>query len=669
MARRITAARVKKWGIGIGAVGVPTTILLIWFMMSLGVIDVTGYSGDVVCAGTELDPCFAYINFTVNEDVFVYPSDDWSSTPLELDIEPKSIQMYRSWGKGWREIKLDQSCTGTWCGLSNAKDTRKFSFAFRKNRDYQIRFKVLKNNPEEDIKWGFGPVDPIFYGIYSDYIVDGDKVYIDDENIYLSAEPHTTSGGWVVYNFTSKVYTGNADLAFGFDVNTSRPLEIERYNPTNESRQKSYTCAYEFNYTISPNYFWCYREEVSNETNETYDKIVFEHAFETGDIPTKTAYWTEYYIDEWKSFSSSFNSVNYDYQGMNKWWFNKNIPIVEDTEYLLRVKIESSGGFNEPKRKYWVAIKPSSETIQQAINNGHFYALDPWTVGLNVGLRGYYSFDDASGTSVNENVSSYYNLTFIGTPDWVDGKIGGGLNFTGAANEEAYVTNAYYINNSDFTVSLWTRQYVIPPNIASIFCGRGGTPNFNFCWLFWDPNTGLTWKNSDDTTILPTQNLMDASWHHLVMTRDNFNYTLYEDGAWSGTIINTKDEVVFNRFWVGGKYQYESTSASMIGTIDEVGIWNRSLTYSEVIELWNGGDGLAYSIPGPLDTCTYSSGDWNVDCSDECVIDSEVNLGGNDLILTGSGFMDIRAEILNFGEVVIHGTSCDMNIYSGGLNS
>ena len=156
MSKRITKDRVKKWGIGIGAVGVPLAVLLIWFMVSLGSINVTGFSGDLICAGTIEDPCVAFINFTANEDIFIYPSENWSSTPFYTDIQPKSVKMYRSWGISWREIKLNQSCTGTWCGLSNSKDTRIFSFAFREGRDYQIKYEVLKENPNDEIKWGFG---------------------------------------------------------------------------------------------------------------------------------------------------------------------------------------------------------------------------------------------------------------------------------------------------------------------------------------------------------------------------------------------------------------------------------------------------------------------------------------------------------------------------------
>jgi hypothetical protein len=36
------------------------------------------------------------------------------------------------------------------------------------------------------------------------------------------------------------------------------------------------------------------------------------------------------------------------------------------------------------------------------------------------------------------------------------------------------------------------------------------------------------------------------------------------------------------------------------GTIDEVGIWNRSLSSSEVSELYNGGSGASYPFPDVL---------------------------------------------------------------------
>lgn len=47
------------------------------------------------------------------------------------------------------------------------------------------------------------------------------------------------------------------------------------------------------------------------------------------------------------------------------------------------------------------------------------------------------------------------------------------------------------------------------------------------------------------------------------------------------------------------------------------------------------------------DTCTYSSGNWNVLCSDNCIITQDTDINGNNLTLTGSGIFTIRANIAN----------------------
>ena len=153
MSKRITNTRVNKWAVGSGIVGIPSVVLLIWFMASLGSIDITGFEVDEFCVGTYDEPCYAYINISVHEDVFIYPSSNWSQTAFPSDPQMKEVILYRSWGKGWRKIPLEKSCTGTWCGLSNSKDTRIFSFAFREDRDYRLRVEFIKNDPSQDVKW------------------------------------------------------------------------------------------------------------------------------------------------------------------------------------------------------------------------------------------------------------------------------------------------------------------------------------------------------------------------------------------------------------------------------------------------------------------------------------------------------------------------------------
>jgi len=59
------------------------------------------------------------------------------------------------------------------------------------------------------------------------------------------------------------------------------------------------------------------------------------------------------------------------------------------------------------------------------------------------------------------------------------------------------------------------------------------------------------------------------------------------------------------------------------------------------------------------DTCTYSSGNWNVNCHDNCTVSTTVNLGNNDLIINGYGRFTVASSgnIINVGDTFIVGQS------------
>ena len=179
---RIYFQTIKKWAIKVGITGGTLIGLLFLYLSITGAITVNGYSGDTVCAGTELDPCYAFINFTANQDIFIYPIgyDPWGrDTPFTFDPNVKSWKLERSWGSGWREINLSKTCQYTWCGAPhNGMTDNKYSIAFRKGRTYQIRITGYKNSPYDTIKWGAfkGEIDPEWFGINTE------KIYINDSN-------------------------------------------------------------------------------------------------------------------------------------------------------------------------------------------------------------------------------------------------------------------------------------------------------------------------------------------------------------------------------------------------------------------------------------------------------------------------------------------------------
>jgi hypothetical protein len=118
-----------------------------------------------------------------------------------------------------------------------------------------------------------------------DYTIDGDSVYVDNSNIYLSVTPHTlTSDGYQTVLLTSKQFGGDIDIAVGFDSEGTKPTSIDNYAG-----------------------------------------------------------------GEWNTISNIFNRVNYDYSGYDAWYVAKNININQGEEYTTRiytdVKLNSEGKY------------------------------------------------------------------------------------------------------------------------------------------------------------------------------------------------------------------------------------------------------------------------------------------------------------------------------------
>jgi len=74
-----------------------------------------------------------------------------------------------------------------------------------------------------------------------------------------------------------------------------------------------------------------------------------------------------------------------------------------------------------------------------------------------------------------------------------------------------------------------------------------------------------------------------------------------------------------------------------------------------------------YEPAGPTDTCTYSdSGDWNVECSDNCTISSLVTGDGGVLNIGGdAGVFNIDADITGFSNYHTSGTDCVVSCQGG----
>ena len=92
-----------------------------------------------------------------------------------------------------------------------------------------------------------------------------------------------------------------------------------------------------------------------------------------------------------------------------------------------------------------------------------------------------------------------------------------------------------------------------------------------------------------------------------------------------------------------GKYYYNITASDNDESIDSIYFNEFTLGYP----------------------CYYSGvGDYNVDCSVCSTLLADYNVGGNNVIMTGSGTVELEADITNWGYWDIF-NPCIFDIYSG----
>jgi len=153
--------------------------------------------------------------------------------------------------------------------------------------------------------------------------------------------------------------------------------------------------------------------------------------------------------------------------------------------------------------------------------------------------------------------------------------------------------------SGDFSFSLWFNASAFLTNISEFITN----PNQGLSGI----SIGLSGNGNSLVLGSPTvfiQNLANYSfqtnqWNHIVISRQSGAVNSWINGVNQGTSFNTSYDfsgplaIAWNGDTVNDK--------SFIGTLDEIGIWNRALINSEVGELYNRGFGLTYPfiIPSP----------------------------------------------------------------------
>lgn len=224
--------------------------------------------------------------------------------------------------------------------------------------------------------------------------------------------------------------------------------------------------------------------------------------------------------------------------------------------------------------------------------------------GLLTGLESYWKLDEASGTILDSHGSNDGTLT--GATYGATGVINDAIDFDGTGD---YITISDVLDfdyNEPFSIQCWYK-----PNSAStdnhfLVAKQESGGNFRG-YALWRGGSGQNHRLLFELVSTPsnllsfkgtTQLTNTSKWYHIVATYDGSDavsgMTLYIDGSsesstgttdsLSTTTVNAVDLVIGAR----------GTGQETDGVLDEVGIWSRELSASDVTTLYNSGSGTPY---------------------------------------------------------------------------
>ena len=214
---------------------------------------------------------------------------------------------------------------------------------------------------------------------------------------------------------------------------------------------------------------------------------------------------------------------------------------------------------------------------------------------LTTDLTGYWNLDEASGDAIDSFVSN--DLTENGTVGTT----------TGIINDArgAYTSSNYFNNNSlittfdargSYSVSFWIKKPTTVVNdYEHIFTLGTSSPNTQL--KTYIRNGGVANQMtfalvSGGSGVSYLRVLSTTDWTHYVLTMLNGYLKIYENGTLVYTTAQANANTTTGRFWLG--FSDEGLSTGFSGNLDEFGVWEKTLTQSEVTELYNSGSGLAY---------------------------------------------------------------------------
>jgi type II secretory pathway pseudopilin PulG len=206
---------------------------------------------------------------------------------------------------------------------------------------------------------------------------------------------------------------------------------------------------------------------------------------------------------------------------------------------------------------------------------------------LEQGLVGYWHFDEGTSTLAYDASGNSNTGTLANGPTWQTGsncEAGACLNFNSGSNQMVNVGNPAVLQISGpFTITVWVKPASIS-GILGIVTKEGSWTGYSLS-IESNKFRFFTTANSQAYSIFSATTPTIGTWYHIAGVFDGQKNYIYVNGvkenetsASMAANVNNNFIIGYGGYWPGGYFS---------GVIDEVRIYNRALSASEIKAIYN----------------------------------------------------------------------------------
>lgn len=241
-------------------------------------------------------------------------------------------------------------------------------------------------------------------------------------------------------------------------------------------------------------------------------------------------------------------------------------------------------------------IGETTDTITQYVPSAHSQTAA--VSDFNSSLIAHYTFDGNANDSAGSN-----NGTANGGPTYVAGKLGQAMSFDGIDDYVTANASSFPTANASRTVTGWIKSSNRSQSAVVLSYGNS---SYTFYTSFGGGGGRISTAEGSLFSVAGSTNLADDVWHHFAIVHDSTGpvQRVYIDGVENITGANTYSTNNDPTAYIGNR---ASLNRPFSGSLDDLRVYNRALTASEVSELYNytgGSSGGGGEEPPPPATCT-----------------------------------------------------------------